>query len=449
MRQWLTGNILFPLHEYLRGRQTAACYRALRRTERFTPDELHALQDRKLRMLMRHCWDRVPYYRRVFSALGITHPEALDREVWQKLPPLEREDVREHLDGLLATGFENKRIRHSTGGSTGEPLVFFTDPIKESWHNAAKLRGRAWFGIEPGSRQVDFWGSPVELSKQDAFRRFKDRYFLNQIVLSALDLTDQALVRHARLLGRFRPRLIYGYPTVLYHVALYMERNPKEFAGWRPELVTCTSEMLYPNQREKMLNVFQCQVGNEYGSRDGGHLAHECPKGNLHIAAEHVLLEVDEPDVDGVGDLLVTNLDGFAMPLLRYRLGDRVALCSEPCSCGLTLPVLTEISGRRTDFLVGRDDRLIHSAALVGILRDLPNLKQFRIIQHQNLSIEILLVAAQPLAESDLSVVRQRMQTMMCMDLPIQFAFPDYIPPLNSGKYLTLISEAYVSRFLN
>ncbi|MCK7583193.1 MAG: hypothetical protein MZV65_51670 [Chromatiales bacterium] len=151
----------------------------------------------------------------------------------------------------------------------------------------------------------------------------------------------------------------------------------------------------------------------------------------------------------GSGDLLVTNLDGFAMPLLRYRLGDRVALCSEPCSCGLTLPVLTEVAGRRTDFLLGRDDRLIHSAALVGILRDLPNLKQFRIIQHQDLSIEILLVAAQPLAESDLSMVRQRMQAMMCMDLPIQFTFLDYISPLKSGKYSTLISEAYVARFLN
>ncbi|WP_040405295.1 phenylacetate--CoA ligase family protein [Ectothiorhodospira sp. PHS-1] len=446
MHEGFVRSVVFPLHERLRGRSTAACYASLRGSERLSPDALKALQDRKLQRLMTHCWHHVPFYRRRFEALGVSHPEELGREVLTRLPLLERADVREYLDDLTADDHRDRLIRHTTGGSTGQPLVFYTDPLKESWHNAAKLRGRAWFGIEPGSRQVDYWGSPVELSKQDALRRFKDRRFLNQVVISGLDLRDEALARGAEQLRRFRPRLVYGYPTVLYHVALYMERYPQAFGGWRPELVTCTSEVLYPNQRDKMLEVFQCPVGNEYGSRDGGHLAHECPAGRLHIAAEHVLLEVDEPDAQGVGDLVVTNLDGHGMPLLRYRLGDRVALEAEPCPCGLTLPTLGQVMGRMTDFIVARDGSLIHSAALVGILRELPDLKQFRIIQRRDLSIEILLVRDAPFPQALLDEVCRRMQGMMGTDLPVTFSFPDHIPPGKSGKYATLISEAYAAR---
>ncbi len=446
MREWLIGQWIFPLHERLRGRNTAACYRALRQTEKLSTDALQALQKDKLRRLMAHCWLHVPFYRDHFKALGVEHSDELGYEVLQHLPILERQDVRIHIDEMLAQPLRNRLIRQTTGGSTGQPLIFFTDLAKESWHNAAKLRGRAWFGIEPGSRQVDFWGSPVELSKQDAFRRFKDYWFLNHMVISALDITDAAQARNASVLKQFRPRLVYGYPTVLFHVALYMERYPEAFGGWRPELVTCTSEVLYPNQREKMLEVFGCPIGNEYGSRDGGHLAHECSAGRMHIAAEHVLLEVDKPAEDGAGDVIVTNLDGYGMPLLRYRLGDRVRLDHETCPCGLTLPTLGQVVGRMTDFIVGFDDRLIHSAALVGVVRDLPNVKQFRIVQYIDLSIEILLVRDTLFSEQELAKVRHKMQVIMGAELPICFSFPDHIPPSKSGKYVTLISEAYAAR---
>ena len=446
MQEWLIGKGVFPLHERLRGRSTAACYHSLRNTERLPLEDLQALQKRKLQSLLKHCWAHVPFYRRRFEALGIKHTEELSIEVLDQLPVVERDDVREHLSHMVAHTHTNRLIRHSTGGSTGQPLVFFTDRQKESWHNAAKLRGRAWFGIQPGSRQVDVWGSPVELNKQDAIRRFKDRWFLNQIVISALDLSDTAQARNAAILKRFRPRLVYGYPTVLFHMALYMERHPDAFGGWRPELITCTSEVLYLHQREKMREVFQCPIGNEYGSRDGGHLAHECPAGNMHIAAEHVMLQVDKPDPQGAGDLIVTNLDGYGMPLLRYRLGDRVQLSHAPCACGLTLPVLAQVEGRMTDFLVGPDGNLIHSAALVGILRDLPDLKQFRIVQKKDLSIEVRLVRDAPVPEAELASMRRRMHAMMHSDLPISFSFQDHIPPAKSGKYVTLESEAYAAR---
>lgn len=446
MNEWLTRKLFLPVHERLRGRWTLGCYRSLRCTEKLDRAGLQAYQDGKLLTLLRHCWGQVPFYRARFEALGVKRVEDISLDLFGRLPPVERLDVREQVEDMVARGFKGKLIRHTTGGSTGQPLVFYTDLEKESWHNAAKLRGRAWFGVEPGSRQVDFWGSPVELARLDAFRRFKDRWFLNHIVLSAFDLTDEGLARDAEVLRRFRPRLVYGYPTVLYHVALFIERRPELFGGWRPQLVTCTSEVMYPNQRRKMHEVFGCPIGDEYGSRDGGHLAHECPVGRLHIAAEHVLLEVDHPNEEGVGELLVTNLDGFGMPLLRYRVGDLVRLLDESCPCGMALPTLGQITGRMTDFIVGKDGYLIHSAAAVYVLRELSDLKQFKIIQRQDLSLDVLLVRDPPYPEEKLEEMRCKMRRMLRMEVPVRFAFPEHIPPSRSGKYVTLVSEAVVSQ---
>ncbi|MCB1766193.1 MAG: phenylacetate--CoA ligase family protein [Candidatus Competibacteraceae bacterium] len=442
MSEWLARNLFLPLHERLRGRSTLVCYRSLRRTEKLDRTGLRAHQDDKLLTLLRHCWKDVPFYRARFAALGIKDVSDISLDLFRRLPPVERLDVRESVEEMVARGFKGQLIRHTTGGSTGQPLVFYTDLEKESWHNAAKLRGRAWFGVAPGSRQVDFWGSPVELSKLDATRRFKDRWFLNHIVLSAFDLTDEGLARDAEVLRRFQPRLVYGYPTVLYHVALFMERRLELFGDWRPQLVTCTSEVMYPNQRYKMAEVFGCPIGDEYGSRDGGHLAHECPAGGLHIAAEHVLLEVDQPNEEGVGELLVTNLDGFGMPLLRYRVGDRVKLLNEPCPCGMTLPTLGQIAGRTSDFIVGRDGAPIHSAALRYVLRELSDLKQFKIIQRQDLSLDVLLVRDPPYPEKKLQEIRGKMHRTLRMEVPVRFSFPENIPPGKSGKYVTLVSEA-------
>lgn len=444
MNEWITQRVALPIHERLRGRRTMACYQSLRQSEKLDSADLKLLQERKLLALMRYCWAKVPFYQRRFQALGINEKEQITLDLFLRLQPVERVDVREHLSDMIARGYKGRLIRHTTGGSTGEPLVFYTDLDKESWHNAAKLRGRAWYGVEPGNRQVDFWGSPVELDKLDAFRIFKDRWLLNHIVLSAFDLTDDGLAHDAALLRQFRPRLVYGYPTVLYHVALFMERRPEAVEGWRPELVTCTSEVLYPNQRRKIEEVFGCPVGDEYGSRDGGHLAHECPAGRRHIPAEHVLLEVDKQDEEGVGELLVTNLDGYGMPLLRYRVGDLVKLLDDPCPCGMALPTLGQITGRMTDFIIGKDGTLIHSAAAVYVLRELSDLKQFKIIQREDLSIDVMLVRDPPYQEEQLKGTRCKMQQMLHMEIPVRFSFVDFIPPGKSGKYVTLVSEAKV-----
>jgi phenylacetate-CoA ligase len=437
----LVRHIILPLHERLRHRRTMRYYAELGDQKRRGPEGLRALQLRKLRALLAHCVAEVPFYRERLRASDLEPGDATP-EALAQLPSLERDDIRANREEMVAESYRERLIRYSTGGSTGQPLVFYTDLDKEARHNAYKLRCRAWHGILPGDRQVDFWGSPIELDKRSRFRIWKDRWLLNQELLSAFDLTDERLASYVDHLRRGRPRLVYGYPTVIYRVAQFVLAHPGTLGGWRPALVSCTSEMLYDHQRATIREAFGCPVANEYGSRDGGLIAHECPEGRMHIVAEHVIVEVNAPGEDGVGDLLVTNLDAYGMPLLRYRLGDRAALEPGTCDCGLPLPLLGKLAGRSNDFLVGAGGKFIHSLAPIYVLREIAEVRQFKLTQRRDLSLRIDLVCAEPLDGPALENIRAKMGKVFGFDIPVQFSFPDAIPPEKSGKYRWVVSEA-------
>ncbi|WP_372722764.1 phenylacetate--CoA ligase family protein [Immundisolibacter sp.] len=441
MNEFLVRRLWLPLHERLRGRETLRHYSDLKASEVWDAPRLEALRLRKLCRLLAHCQTQVPYYRALFAQAGIKDAAASGAQALREFPPLERDTIRSGGDALLAESGHPPRLRANTGGSSGSPLVFQTDLVKEARHNAHKLRARSWFGVLPGQRQVDFWGSPIELSKQSRLRVFKDRYFLNQVLLSAFNLTAQRLDGYVTFLAKYRPRLVYGYPTVIYRVAQHVLERSAGLGRYRPRLVACTSEMLLEHQRETIRQVFDCPVANEYGSRDGGLIAHECPAGQLHIAAEHVWLEVDQPDADGVGDLLVTNLDGYGMPFVRYRLGDRGRLADAPCRCGLPLPVLAELQGRANDMLVGADGRQIHSLAPIYVLREIAQLQQFRLHQRADRSVSVELVLSRPLLAGARQDMVRRLQAVFG-ELPIELIERDTIPPEKSGKYRWVISDA-------
>ncbi|MBK1691682.1 phenylacetate--CoA ligase family protein [Ectothiorhodospira mobilis] len=441
-REFLARHLLLPLHERLRGRSTLLQWRRLYAADRLDPGTWEARRLEKLRALLVHCLREVPHYREQLYAAGLVRPEAATLEDLARLPVLERDTLRTQADRLIAPAWRDRLIRYSTGGSTGQPLVFYTDKHREACLNAQKLRARAWFGVLPGDRQVDFWGSPIEMDRQTRIRRLKDRWLLNQVVLSASHLTPQRIAGYLDFLGQFRPRLIYGYPTVIYRVAQHLLDHPGLLGDYRPRLIVCTSEMLLPHLRETIARAFECPVANEYGSRDGGMIAHECPEGHLHLFGEQVIVEVDRPDADGIGDLLITNLDGYGMPFIRYRIGDRGALTDEPCPCGLPLPRLRKIQGRANDFLVGRGGRLIHSSTANYILREVPALRQYQLRQRADHSFDLILVPSRPLTAGEQEQIRNGLCRILDEAVAVRFQPTDSIPPEKSGKYRWVISEA-------
>jgi len=240
--------------------------------------------------------------------------------------------------------------------------VFFIGKERVTHDVAAKWRATRWWGVDIGDREIVVWGSPIELGSQDRVRALRDS-MLRTHLLPAFEMSGDKLDAFLRTIRRRRPRMLFGYPSALAHIARHAKSKGIAMDDLGVEVAFVTSERLYDDQRETISAVFGCRVANGYGGRDAGFIAHECPQRGMHVTAEDVIVEIVDPDgkplPKGVaGEIVVTHLATRDFPFIRYRTGDIGALASAPCPCGRGLPLLQEIQGRTTDFVVARDGAL-------------------------------------------------------------------------------------------
>ncbi|MEZ5504069.1 MAG: hypothetical protein R3E50_15965 [Halioglobus sp.] len=191
--------------------------------------------------------------------------------------------------------------------------------------------------------------------------------------------------------------MLFGYPSSLAFIMDYARQHDMRLDDLGIAVAFVTSERLYDHQRESIRSGFGCPVANGYGGRDAGFIAHQCPAGAMHITAEDIVVEI----VDAAGEPLPDGEKGdsghpsshrrFSVCALPHR--DIGALAREPCGCGRGLPVLAEIEGRTTDFVRAMDGTVLHGLALIYVLRDIPEVEGFKIIQESLDTVTVLVVS--------------------------------------------------------
>lgn len=397
MNPFLVRCVLFPLHEGLKRKPTFRRLREFERTQWLPDARFEEYRLRRLRELLEFAHAHVPYYRALMDEHGFAPAAVQSVRDLQRLPVLTRDIIRTRFEDLRARVRRPRVQRRSTGGSSGNPVTVLVDMHRMGAQEAARLRAHRWFGLEPGVRETIVWGSPLEITRQDRTRSLRDR-LLNSQLLSAFDLGDQALAEHADAILRFRPAKMYGYASALYLLARYFERaHLPPPPGLRA--VFTTAEPLFDFQRAAIRRAFGCAVATEYGSRDAGLTATECPAGGLHIAAESIYAEILDADESGLGEVTLTNLDSLAFPIIRYRTGDLGSLNAGRCECGRSLPRFRAIEGRQTDFLVTPSGRVLHALSVIYILRELSAVREFRVVQEGVDRVVVQLVADRPLVQ--------------------------------------------------
>jgi phenylacetate-CoA ligase len=439
MHPLLVRAVVYPLHERLKGKETFPWLRRLEASQWWTPSRLAAAQLERLRAHLAWAYDRVPYYRGLFDEHGIRPAAIQSFEDFRRVPFLTREILRARGDDLRARARLRGVQRLATGGSTGAPVSLLIDAERMGVGDGIRLRAQRWFGAEPGGREVVLWGSPIEITRQDRVRVLRDR-LLNSTLLSAFNMSEAELARYGAVIARLRPQKMYGYASAFALLAGYLASR-----GWRApgtlRAIFTTAEPLFDFQREAIAATFGCRVATEYGSRDAGLTANECPEGSLHVPAEGMLVEVDGAGADGLGEIIVTNLYSPAMPIIRYRTGDLGRLEPAPCPCGRGLPRLASVEGRRTDFLVAADGRLLHALSIIYILRDTPGLTQFRVVQEELERVTIQIAPRDALAEAGRRGLIARVQTLLGASVRVAVEPVGEIPAEASGKYRYVVSK--------
>jgi phenylacetate-CoA ligase len=326
-------------------------------------------------------------------------------------------------------------------------MKFFIDNNWNAWNMAAAYRQWSWAGYNIGDKMVYLWSAPQDISDQE---RLKTK-ILNKInrtmFLDAHKLSEQTLEEYIAILRSFQPKIINAYASAIYVIAQYMEK--KGITDIHPKAVLTSCETLFPYQRKIIEQTFGCKVYDYYSGRDTTFHAGECAEHTgYHMAIENAIVEFiknNEPVSTGeIGKMIITDLENYAMPFIRYEIGDLGQLSNEKCSCGRTLPLLKEIAGRIRDVIVTKEGKYLTGAFISTLFYDNKGLtkgiQQYQFIQKTKDHAILKIVKGEDFSEVELNKIIQKINEQ-CGDMRIEIEFVDMILPTRSGKYRPIRSE--------
>ncbi len=444
----MAAYLIFPLHEWLKGHDSVTLRRQLEESQWWPEERLESHRVERLRSFLQDIGQRVPYYRELFQREGF-NPTAIQALTdLHALPLLTKPLIRENIERLKAEG-HGLLTRYNTGGSSGEPLIFYMGKARKSHDVAAKWRATRWWGVDIGDREIVVWGSPIELSAQDRMRRMRDA-LLRSRLLPAFEMSPANLDRFVDAIRAYRPAMLFGYPSSLALIAGHARSKGLAMDRLGVRVAFVTSEKLYDEQRATISTVFGCPVANGYGARDAGFIAHECPSGSLHISAEDLIVETVRADgtptePGEAGEIVITHMATGEFPWVRYQTGDVGILSDERCACGRSLPILKEVQGRTTDFVVAMDGTVMHGLALIYTVRDLPGVKSFKIVQESIEHTDVQVVAGPGFTEADEARIKRDFRARLGQSVRVTVRRVAEIAPEKSGKFRYVVSKAPIT----
>lgn len=444
MHRWLVWNILFPLHEWAKGHPTFRILREMEAADFMTRAEIEQLRAAKLRNFLQYGYANVPYIQSVMQRAGLKPADIQGPGDLVRFPLMRKADVRKNRDSMRSR-VAGKLTSFSTGGSTGEPLLFDLPQERISSWIACRQRAMRWWGLSAGDKEYAIWGSPVELTRQDRLRNLRDGLLATRL-LSAFEMSEPVMDRYLDLLDKGGCRTILAYPSSIYLLCLHAQKRGRNLRRAGVRTVFVTGEILFPHQRELIADTLNCPVSNGYGGRDSGFVCNECPQGGMHIMADATIVEILDPQGQPVpegesGEIVVTDLYSREVPFLRYATGDIGALSSRRCPCGRPLPLLENIEGRTTDFIVAPDGTILHALSVIYIVREIEGIEQFKIRQNEVDRFHIQLVRNERYRMENESRIREGLQRRLSAPVQVTFEYVAVLPPERSGKFRHVISE--------
>ena len=437
------------LHDKITGRKILSRLEELNQTQWLSRDELEALQRKKLQYLVDYAYKYVPYYRRTFDQIGF-HPNDLQKDLsnFSKLPILTKAIIRENFNDLLITetNYRKELSQLFTSGSTGNPLSFMQDSNYRDYVTADIQRHMGWAGWNLGDSQALIWGTKLNRTIGQKTRAHMIDTVWNRFHLNAFQMSEEKMALFAKKILKQKPKILFGYATCIDQFARFIRNFPKlniNFDG-----IFTTAEVLLPSSRIFIEDTFQCKIFNRYGTLELGGIACECHEHTgLHISVENNYVEILENgtpiDPGNEGELIVTNLNNFGMPFIRYSIGDLGSLMEyQKCTCGRNSIKLTNICGRLTEMFLTKDGRMVRAAFSGGFnCLSHPSIKQFQVVQKTIDRIVVRLVPYGEIPKSVLNEITKTINKAFGEDIKVDFEIVNKISLLPSGKHQYAVSE--------
>ncbi len=415
----------------------------LKKSQWFSTDKLKELQWFKLKSLLEHSYNNSPYYRKIFDENGIKLQDINAPQDLGKIPVLTKDDLRIHYKELVVNNGHYKYSIAKSSGSTGQAVKFYKDRNASGNGRAAMYRGHNWYNVDIGDREARLWGVPLNL-KGKISAKIGD-LLLNRFREKKFYLTEDVMVSFYNNMKIRKPHYLMGYSSLVYEFALFLSNREIDASLFNLKMVKVTAETLHDYQRTVIEKTFQCPLAIEYGAAEVGLIAFECPFHGLHITIEGVFIEELNTSTPSLKELIITDLNNYYTPIIRYQLGDYGSLSNEMCSCGRGLPLLREVVGRTNDIAFTIDGKPIHSSIFSYILKDITGrnggIKQYKIYQRNIGALEFEIIKDSTFSISTEDYLKKKILENFGRETRISIRYVDVIEREPSGKLRYFVSK--------
>lgn len=412
-----------------------------RSRQAFSKDEWQTYQDISLKKLLSTCVHDVPYYRENWSAF---QKKAALAGSLSDLPILEKEPLRS------SAGQFKDSSRHPfpsftfyTSGTSGTPIAsLYTLAELRSSMALREVRSANWAGVSFDLPRATFSGRLVEPDPANDHHVYRYNTAEKQVYFSAFHLKPTTARFYVEALHKHKVVWMTGYAVSFYLLACYILGQNLPVPPLKA--IITTSEKVTQPMREVIESAFKCRVFEEYSTVENALFASECEHGRLHVSPDAGVVEILRPDGSAcapgeVGEVVATCLLRSYQPLVRFRLGDLAAWDSEPCSCGLQMPVIKEVVGRIEDVITGPDGRQM--VRFHGIFVNQPHVIEGQVIQETLQDFVVKVVPTPGFSEADIQDIQARMHQRLGKNVNVVIEQVESIPRTSAGKFKAVISK--------
>ena len=410
-------------------------------SEKWSASEIQAYQNERLRTLVRHAYENVPYYRERWKSLKISPDDIRSRDDLHKLPVLTKEEVRQNAGKFVAQNTPRRELlsRH-TSGTTGKALHFYMTKEAVAFQWAVWLRHRLRFGVAPGTWHANFTGQRVVPITQRTPPYWRWNRPMHQVLINMQSLTPAKIASIVDLLNSQPFEFYTGYPSFIHMLAV----NATD-AGLRltspPRVIFTGAENMLDFQRRDIQAFTGAILSDHYGSTEACCNASRCPEFVYHEDFEFCIMEgIERTPGDRARSIVCTGFAGGAFPFIRYEVGD-TAVWQEGkgCPCGRNSAVMLRIEGRCDDYIVTPEGARI--ARLDYLFKDALNVKEAQIIQERLGEITVRLVCRSSYARKDELEIRRDISSWLSPSLEVQFEYVQEISKEQNGKFRAVLSR--------
>lgn len=445
MYEKIFQHILNPFFEKVIKKRKALDYRKfLEGSQWWTEDQLRRYQWGELQKLLEHAYNQVPFWKSALDEMHLKISDIQTPENFRKLPIIDKSDIRQNKNEMIARNYIGKTWTKATGGSTGIPLELDYTPDSYDWRVAISRRGYGWAGCEDGMNQAWIWG--VDLGEKTPIRKFKEslhKRLLGHRIYNCFVFDEENMEKCLKELNRTKPKVIVGYTNPLYNFSNFV----KEHGGlsYKPQSIITAAEKLEEFQREAMEKNFQAPVFNTYGSREFMLIAAEDENHDgLLMSNENLYIEIikenGEPAKSGeMGDIIITDLHNWGMPFIRYRIGDMAVPSDKKPRSGRGLPMLEKIVGRTLDILKTKDGKKVPGEFFPHLMKDFKGVEQFQVVQDSLEQLNLNIIKNDQLSDEHIELMNQEIKKVMGEFIDVEINFVKSIALTKTGKFRVTI----------